>query len=233
MTLQQLHERLLSWATADSRKDDLLAARRAHFDRCGEPHDEDRTYEVRLNGMLDFYLYDFGPPGGGATIQRFLGAESASLSPEELAAYTDLARNVHGLFEVRKIKDGKVLLRDAFTGGDHDVTERRQVAGLDKGDVLEARLLPFEGNLFFSGAFLYHPREARKPIFAEVKRLRKAAGKGGTPDVGAFLALLSRMAMKLERYRNVRLESIYDFSPEARTMTPSRPVKPPGGAKVD
>jgi hypothetical protein len=28
------------------------------------------------------------------------------------------------------------------------------------------------------------------------------------------------MAMKLERYRNVRLESIYDFSPEARAMTP-------------
>jgi hypothetical protein len=28
------------------------------------------------------------------------------------------------------------------------------------------------------------------------------------------------MAMKLERYRNVRLESIYDFVAEARTMTP-------------
>ncbi|HEY6098184.1 MAG TPA: hypothetical protein VIW03_02060, partial [Anaeromyxobacter sp.] len=103
---------------------------------------------------------------------------------------------------------------------DHDVTERRQVAGLEKGDLLEARLLPFEGALFFSGAFLYHPREARKPILAEVKRLRKASGKGAPPDVRAFLATLSQMAIKLERYRNVRLESIYDFSGIAPTMTP-------------
>jgi len=49
-----------------------------------------------------------------------------------------------------------------------------------------------------------------------VKRLKKAAGKQGTVDVPALLDVLSRMAMKLERYRNVRLESIYDFSPTAR-----------------
>jgi len=73
----------------------------------------------------------------------------------------------------------------------------------------------------FSGAFLYHPREARKAILAEVKRLKKAAGKGGAPDVGAFLATLARMAIKLERYRNVRLESIYDFEADARAMTPA------------
>jgi hypothetical protein len=42
--------------------------------------------------------------------------------------------------------------------------------------------------------------------------------------VAAFLGVLARMAIKLERYRNVRLESIYDFSPDARTMTP-RPAR--------
>ena len=108
-----------------------------------------------------------------------------------MAAYRDLAKTVHGLFEVRKISDGKVRLRDAFTGGDYDVTERRTTAGLEKGDLLEARLLPFEGTLLFSGAFLYHPREARKPILAEVKRLKKAAGKGNLPDVAAFVARLA------------------------------------------
>jgi hypothetical protein len=221
MTLAQLHERLLSWATAEARKDDVLAARREHFERYGEPHEEDRSYEVRMNRMLDHYLYDFRPAGGtGTTLERFMEGEGSALSPDELRAFRDLAENVHGLFEVRKIAEGQVRLREAFTGADHDVTERRQVAGLEKGDLLEARLLPFGGALFFSGAFLYHPREARKPILAEVKRLKKAAGKGGRPEVKAFLAQLSRMAIKLERYRNVRLESIYDFSAEARTMTP-------------
>jgi hypothetical protein len=221
MTLQQLHERLLAWATADARKDELLAAKREHFERHGEPHEEDRSYEARLNGMLDHYLYDFRPSGGtGTTLERFVEADGPALTPEELAAYRDLAAGLHGLFEVRKIRDGRLVLRDVFTGKDHDVTERRNVAGLDKGDLLEARLLPFRGELYFSGAFLYHPREVRKAILAEVKRLKKEAGRGGAPDVSAFLGQLARMAMKLERYRNVRLESIYDFSPEARTATP-------------
>jgi hypothetical protein len=225
MTLQQLHERLLSWATAEPRKDELLAAKREHFERFGEPHEEDRSYEVRLNAMLDHYIYDFRPSGGtGTTLERFMAAEGPSLGSEELAAYRELAANVHGLFEVRRIKDARIRLRDVFTGEDHDVTERRQVAGLSKGDLIEARLLPFGGALIFSGAFLYHPREARKQILDEVKRLKKEAGSGGAPDVNAFLAVLSRMAMKLERYRNVRLESIYDFAPEARAMTP-RPVR--------
>ncbi len=221
MNFSELHEQLLSWATAEPRKDDLLAARREHFDRYGEPHEEDRTYEVRVNGMLDFYLFDWRPPGGGATtLERFLEAQAAVLSPDEVAAYRDLAKNVHGLFEVRKLKEGTVRLRDVFSGGDLDVWERRHMVGLDKGDLLEARLLPVDGRLVFSGAFLYHPPEARKTILAEVKRLKKTAAKGDPPDVPAFLAQLSRMAFKLERYRNVRLESIYDFSPESRTMTP-------------
>lgn len=216
MTLSQLHDRLLAWATAEPRKEDLLAARREHFGRHGEPHEEDRSYEVRQNAMLDHYLYDFRPaPGAGTTLERFLAAEGHTFGPEELAAYRDLASNVHGLFEVRRIADAQVRLRDAFTGADHDVTERRQVAGLGKGDLIEARLLPFGGALFFSGAFLYHPWEARKLILAEVKRVKKAAGRHEPPDVKGFLGTLAQMAMKLERYRNVRLESIYDFSGEA------------------
>ena len=221
MTLQELHERLLSWASAPPRDQELLRAKREHFEDYGEPHEEDRSYEVRVNGMLDAYLYESRLPGSAlTTVERFLEAEGQSLAPEEVAAYRALAQSVHGLFEVRKIKDGFVRVRDVFTGKDLDVTERRQVVGLAKDDLLEARLLPFEGGLYFSGAFLYHPREARKAILSEVKRMRKEAPKGAALEVGPFLARLARMALKLERYRNVRLESIYDFSPESRTWTP-------------
>lgn len=220
MTLQALHERLLAWSTAESRKERLLDARSHHFAAYGEPHEEDRSFEARQNGALDHYLYDYRPAEGArTTLEEFLAAESASLEADARRGYEDLAQNVHALFEVRRLGDGKIRLRDVFTGKDHDVTERRQTVGLEKGDLLEARLLPYLGTLLFSGAFLYHPREARRAILGEVKRRKKAAGRGGTPDVAGLLALLSRMAFKLERYRNVRLESIYDFSPESVRLT--------------
>ena len=218
MTLSELQEKLLTWATADERKEDLLAARRHFFDLHGEPHEEDKSFETRMNGMLDYYLYEFRPPGSSeATIELFMRAMGPQLTTDELAAYRLLARCVRGLFEVKKLREGEVRLREAFTDVIYEITERRQMIGLEKGDLLEARLLPFDGRLFFSGAFLYHAREVRKPILAEVKRLKKEAGKGNLPDVDSFLATLSRMAMKLERYRNVKVESLYDFRQEERT----------------
>jgi hypothetical protein len=219
VNLKELQEKLLAWATADARKEEVLAARRAHFERYGEPHEEDKSFEARMNGMLDYYLYDFRPPGSSeTTIEQFMRDQGPNLTTEELALYRVLGKNIHGLFEVRRLRPGEqVRVRDVFTGGEYDVTERRQIVGLEKGDLLEARLLPYEGKLFFSGAFLYHPQEVRKAILAEVKRLRKEAAKQGRDaDVKAFVALLSRMAFKLERYRNVKVESLYDFKNAAK-----------------
>jgi hypothetical protein len=226
MTLPELHERLLSWATAEPRTADLMAARSEHYARYGEPREDEKSYEARVNGMLDHYLYDYRPNGGKTTtLENFIAANGAELDPAALEAYRRLTVNVHGLFEVRKIAEGRVVLRDAFEDEDHEVAERRHLAGLTKGDLIEARLLPWGDHLQFSGAHIYHPTEVRKRILAEVKRLRKEAGRGGHPDVKAFLALLSRMAFKFERYRNVRLESIYDFSPGAPAMTPRPPPR--------
>ena len=54
-------------------------------------------------------------------------------------------------------------------------------------------------------------REVRRAILKEAKRRAQEAAPGSAPDVEEFLAVLSRMALRLERYRNVRVESIYDF----------------------
>jgi hypothetical protein len=223
MTLQELHEKLLAWATADARQAELLQARKSYFDRFGEPHEDERTFESRMNGMLDYYLYDHRPGGGAdTTLELFLKDVGSGYPSEVLTLFRGLSKTLHGLFEVRKIAPGEwVRLRDVFGGEEYDVTERRQMAGLEKGDLIEARLLPHAGQLFFSGSFVFHPREVRKRILAEVKKRKKEA-RGQPPDTKAFLAQLSRMAQKLERYRNVKVESLYDFTAPLATPPPGQ-----------
>ena len=144
MTLAELHERLLAWAGADERQPWLLAARRDHFARVGEPHEEDKGYEARMNGLLDHYLYDFRPDGQETTLDLFLRYGAGDLTTDERAEMRELGRNLHSLVEVKKIR----------------------------------------------------------------------------PGVGDLLAQLSRMALRLERYRNVQVESIYDFgAPPGRTAS--------------
>jgi hypothetical protein len=224
MTLPELHEKLLAWATAAPRQEELMRARRAFFDRCGEPHEEERSFESRTMGMLDYYLYDHRPEGGAlTTLERYLA--DPACDPADRPHLEALRGTFHGLYEVRKLRPGEwVRVRDVFDGQDREVTERRQLVGLDKGDLLEARLLPWDGQLYFSGAFIFHPREVRRRVLSEARRLRKAAG-GAPVDVKAFLGQLSRMAQKLERYRNVKVESLYDFTAPGATPPPRPPER--------
>ena len=222
MTLQELNQKLLAWATAEPRQAELLRARRDYFDRWGEPHEEERSFEARMNGMLDYYLYDHRPGGGEhTTLELFIRDQAPAYGSDELARFRALGKAVHSLFEVRKIRPGEGIdLRDVFTREVLEVAERRPMAGMEKGDLLEARLLPHDGAFYFSGAFLFHPREVSKQVLAEAKKRRKGAGRGPV-DVKGFLAQLARMAQKLERYRNVKVESLYDFRlPRTRAGQP-------------
>ena len=217
MSLSELHDLLLAWAGAEERQPWLLEARRTWFARMGEPHEEDKSFEHRMNGMLEHYLFDFRPDGQNRTIDLYLRDGAGALTTDDRARMRELGRCRRALFEVRKIRPGLLELEEVLGGARHEVVERRSLVALSKGDILEARLLPHEGKLHFSRSFVFHPREVRRAILKEAQRLTRAAGPGQPPDGDEFLAQLSRMALRLERYRNVRVESIYDFqSPQAR-----------------
>lgn len=215
MTLARMQERLLAWAGADERQVTLLRAREEWFARVGEPHEEDKSFEARMNGFLEHFLFDFRPDGVHTCLEVHLRDAGGDLTTDDRGALRDLGRGRHALFEVRRIQPGVLEVEDVLADERFPVVERRAVVALAKGDLIEARLLPFDGKMHFSRAFVYHPREVRKAILREAKRIRKEAGPVGAPDVDEFLARLSRMALRYERYRNVRVEAIYDFDTPA------------------
>lgn len=204
---QPLLDELYSVASAEVRKPDVLAARAEFFRLTGEVFEDDRTFEMRMASFLDYYVFDHRPAEGGQTAaEEFQAAKLKSgVDGTVLSGFT---RTLHGLFEVRKLSRGAVRLRELFTGVDHDVSERRTLAGLQKGDVLEARLIPFGDGLVFSPAFCFHPREAVKAIKREVKRRKKKE-----PDRPAqeLVWEAAKRAMKVDRYRQIAVEKIYDF----------------------
>lgn len=202
-------ERLIAFASADARKKDLLEAKGEYFNLTGEVHDDDKHFEMRMASFLDFYLFDRrSQPTKKTPAQELYDNLQKTAPPEEVLAFRSFTETVHGLFEVRRLGKGVVRLRALFSGKDYDVNERRQLAGLEKGDIIEARLIPFAGNLLFSNAFCYHPREASKAIVKEAKR-RKKQEPERDPDELVFEC--SRMALKVDRYRQISVEKIYDF----------------------
>ena len=209
MSYQAYLDQLIAFASHEDRKPDLLAAKAEYFQRTGEVFEDDKQFEMRMASFLDYYLFDRKQPEGGKTpAEEFLDGRTAAGDAAEVAAFRSFTETVHGLFEVRKIKPGVVRLRELFGGKEFDVTERRHTVGLEKGDILEARLIPFDGALVFSSAFCFHPREAAKSIKKEVKRRKKEMPDAPPMELTWEAA---KRALKADRYRQIAVDKIYDF----------------------
>ena len=203
-----LLDSLFALASTEERKPDVLVAKAEYFRRTGDVFEDDRSFEMRMACFLDYYVFDHRSPSSGRTAAEDLYAAKVASGAPEAALVQAFTHTVHSLFEVRKLAPGRVRLRELFTGVDHEVTERRMLAGLQKGDVFEARLIPFGDGLVFSPAFCFHPREAVKSIKREVKRRKKKEPERPTVELVWEAA---KRAMKVDRYRQIAVEKIYDF----------------------
>lgn len=203
----QLDE-LIAYASVEPRKPDLLNAKSEYFRLTGEVFEDDAIFELRMASFLDYYLFDRKSPQSGKTPAEELYERKAGEWAEDALVFRGFTETIHGLFEVRKLGKGILRLRELYSGKDSDVTERRQMVGLEKGDILEARLIPFNGFLLFSSAFCYHPRAVVKAIKKEVKRRKKKEPTLTAQDL-TFEA--ARRAVKAERYKQIAVERIYDF----------------------
>ena len=201
-------EALTAFATGEARREDLLAAKADYFQKTGEVFEDDKIFEARMAGFLDHYLFDRVLPLTGMTPAQEFAQLKRAQDADQAGMYEAFTRTVHGLFQVRKLGKGYVRLRELFSGKDHDVSERRTMAGLEKGDLLEARLIPCDGTLLFSQAFTFHPRETSKAILAEVKRRKKKEPERAPVELTWECA---KRAVKAERYRQLPVERIYDF----------------------
>lgn len=205
-------ERVAAWVT-EGREDEVLRAKEAYFEATGEVHEEDRSFEGRMAAFLEHFLFDRPLDELGETpASAYLRLQGPTLLPEDREVIEAFTASVFGVFEVKKLGTKLGLrVREIVTRKEYEILERRELVALNKGDLLNARLLPWRGDHVFSGAFVYHPREARKAILDEAKRRRK---RDPEADSAPLADELAKMALKLERYRNVAVENIYKFDPK-------------------
>jgi hypothetical protein len=207
--IQPYLDKVIAWATGPERQEEILRAKEEFRQRTGEFHEDDKSFEGRMAAFLEFYLFDRPLEEGGVPpVSAFLQEQGAALASDELPFLEALARSVHAIFEIRKLGTRHGLrIRELLSGTDYEIYERRELVGLHKGDILDARIVRWDDESWvFTGAFLYHPVEARKPVLKEAKRRRKA--DASPLD---FAWDLARLQLKLERYRNVAVENIYKF----------------------
>lgn len=203
-------ERAVARAVADER--DLVAARDEWNRLAGKVHDDEPLYEERAGAFLEWCALERRGDGAPPIVERLLTERTRDAAPtEELAALTALCASHRSLFRVRAItvEDGAsgLLLDDVWGGGAFLAKERRQLAGINPGDILDARLVAdveSPPELLLTRILCVHPREAEPAVRRHIERARR--DHGARADL---LFLLLRLRVRCERYRHMQPARIY------------------------
>lgn len=191
----------------DHHPDELTRARDSFFGATGEIFDDDTFFEDRTANYLEWFLFNRPMSDGRRAIDVYFERFADGLRGEDLETLRALTQPVHSLFQVKRLlpKKNLVVLTDLSDGLRYEVTERRSLVGLEKGDIFEARLIVRGDKTVFLYAFVHHPRVARRFVLREMKRRRKA----GTADFLPFFMALQKLWMQSHRYVHVNPARIY------------------------
>ncbi|HPQ67736.1 MAG TPA: hypothetical protein PKW95_01325 [bacterium] len=186
---------------------ELLAARVEYFAGLGRVSENEASFEAHLDRFLDWFLFERVLPQSGLTpMQSFLRMRSEKLPPEECEVYEGFGKNIHSLFLVKKIDKHGVHVRDLLTKAKYYVSDELPSV-FTKGQVFEARLLPYREGWRFSKGYIFHPLSVAKQIVKRVKSLT-------VDDEEGYRSLIRDLAirrLKADRYKHIDAMEFYRF----------------------
>ena len=202
-------ERVIKTYASDAYRDELLRAKIEYFRQTGEVHEDDNAFfELRMASFFDWYLFERPMEGWTLSpVMRYLADHQYVMPPEDQAVYQGLGEQIHSLFifKRRKWRSHLLILKDLLSNTKRYVVERREWSAIEGGDLFEARLIPFNGELYFTRGFCFYPRGANRYILREAKRSRK--GQGDEP--GELMRKLQYLRYLEERFKHVDVKRIY------------------------
>lgn len=139
----------------------------------GEIFEDDKSYESRMGSFLEWFTFDrFLNESSETPLQKYLGRQRESLSPGDRELCENVSKSIHGLFILKRVKPDRVVVLELLGDKKYQVKEDQGGILFSKGDIFEARIIPFDDQLFFSDNFCYHPRQTTGFIKTKIKELR-------------------------------------------------------------
>lgn len=189
---------------------EVFKAKEDYFEKAGIIFEDDPEFEQRMSIFMDWYLFERDLPGVDLPpIKHYFRKNKDKMADREVAIYRDFCSTVHSLFRMSRMTWNKrgLVITDLFTRKTYKVMDPEINKGFARGDLFEARLIPFEGTYEFSRGFCFHPIETEGFILDEIKKVRFQDQKRQTK----LILQLSQMKLKHLRYNHIDIRHIYSF----------------------
>ena len=218
--LRDVVERIHAYASSPELEATLKVARREFVTLRGDLFDSDSDYEARLGMFLDWFVCDrlvrmenvLRSPAG-----HYIEAHFRSLDSEELALAESFRDGCLRLLRFRKfVKSGAGIFEDVVMSTKVTIDNASDVfIALEKGQLVESRVMEHHGAFIAGPSWLSRPREAHKIIVKSSKLLRssfRGLNLNNIEDRGDLLRFLHRIASlsnRANRYPHVEVSEIF------------------------
>jgi hypothetical protein len=187
---------------------EVYNAKQEYFEKAGVVYEDDAEFEQRMCIFMDWYLFERDLPGVDLPpIKLYFRKNKDRLSPEEAAIHKDFCATIHSIFRLKRQtwnRKGLVIL-DLFSNKTYTVVDSEISHGFARGDLFEARLIPFKGGYEFSRGFCFHPVEMESFLLGEIKKVRHQDKSRQTK----LILQLAAMKLKALRFSHIDIRHIY------------------------
>lgn len=187
---------------------EVYKAKEEYFEKAGVVYEDDAEFEQRMSIFMDWYIFDRDLPGVDLPpIKYYFRRNKDRLSNDDLNIYRDFCSTIHSIFRLKRRtwnRQGLIIL-DLFSNKAHTVMDPEVNQGFARGDIFEARIIPFRGGTEFSRGFCFHPVEMGPFILGEIKKVRFQDKARQTK----LILQLSSMKLKHLRFQHIDIRHIY------------------------
>ena len=191
---------------------EFRVAREAFHSATGKFEDGEPWFEIRMKMFMDWFLLDREGSNGMTPLETFLLEKRVSLPSGVYDQMVHLTSTLRSVFLIEQVMGASTLvLDDISNGGQWEVAATSPILGLERGDIIDARIVYFDGRPIMCPGTVLHPREAKERVLDIIAR---AKSEGMAPR--EIVDHLDKMRLKLDRYSNVRIQHIYRYLNDTR-----------------
>lgn len=190
---------------------EVFDAKKEYFEELGVIPEDDPDFENQMDMFMGWYLFDRPLRAFDLSpVILFYRKHKQELSPEDEPKFAALTEAKHSIYEILKVREGALMLRDLVNRQKFEVLDDRLKVGFSKGDLFEARLVPDGKNFVFIDGFCFHPKDAFKFIAEQMKKVREDDHAQRTK----LLRQLGQMKTKNLRFPHIDVKHIYTLTPK-------------------
>lgn len=197
--IQDLLSEITDYLSQSGKEEKLAEAKAAYYKKAGGLFGDEESYDMRIANFLEWFVFD-RRLGGVTVFEKFL---QEILDEEKNSAFQELEKGVRSIFEITKVSKDSITLKDMKDGKKYVASVLAGIEGFNKGEIMDARLLPQNNCYYLSPSYIYHHKGSKKFISAMVKDAHNRQ------DLITALTSLANMSLKWEKYRNYKAEDIY------------------------